>query len=429
MIDSQEGKKPFYMILLLILAGESIFILPFVLARVFRPTFLDVFQLNNLQLGTCFSIYGIVAFFSYLFGGPLADKFKPRILITLALFLTAIGGLFMATYPSYFMMKLLFGYWGFTTIFLFWGAMIKATRIWGGKNHQSSAFGFLEGGRGLVAASMGTIGVFIYALFIEIDLNKITLDEQRHAFRYVILFSTGMVALIGLLTFLFMKTNKTIKNNKDKNYNQNMLSNLKSVLKIPSVWLLMIIIMCAYVGYKLTDVFSLYAREVMLYNEVKSAQVGTFLLYMRPIVAVSIGLIADKTRPIFWLSIGFLIMFLGALIFASGIIDAQMHFVFFLSIIIIATGTYAIRTLYFAVLQIGHIPLTLTGTAVGIISLVGFTPDIFVGPIMGYFLDSAPGETGHQHVFIMLSIFAIIGLLASVIFNKINIKMTLKSKV
>ena len=51
------------------LAAESIYILPYVLARVFRPTFLDVFNLTNLELGGLFSIYGIVAFFSYLFGG------------------------------------------------------------------------------------------------------------------------------------------------------------------------------------------------------------------------------------------------------------------------------------------------------------------------------------------------------------------------
>jgi hypothetical protein len=45
----------------LIVAGESVFLLPFVLARVFRPTFLDVFGLTNLELGTAYSVYGIVA--------------------------------------------------------------------------------------------------------------------------------------------------------------------------------------------------------------------------------------------------------------------------------------------------------------------------------------------------------------------------------
>ena len=45
----------------LIAAGEAVFLLPFILARVFRPTFLDVFGVTNLQLGTTFSLYGISA--------------------------------------------------------------------------------------------------------------------------------------------------------------------------------------------------------------------------------------------------------------------------------------------------------------------------------------------------------------------------------
>ncbi|GAK89178.1 transporter [Nonlabens ulvanivorans] len=48
-----------------------------------------------------------------------------------SLFLTALGGIYMSTYPSYLGLSILYGYWGFTTIFLFWAAMIKATRVWG----------------------------------------------------------------------------------------------------------------------------------------------------------------------------------------------------------------------------------------------------------------------------------------------------------
>ena len=429
MKDSEGAKPPFHMILLLILAGESIFILPFVLARIFRPTFLDVFHLNNFQLGTCFSIYGIVAFASYLFGGTLADKFKPRVLIAMALFLTALGGILMATYPSYGMMKLLFGYWGFTTIFLFWGAMIKATRVWGGIHKQGRAFGFLEGGRGLVAAGMGSIGVLIFSIFISADINEVTLAERKQAFRYVILFTSLMVAIIGMLVLLFMKSGNAASSSSMVKTKRNTFSNFQTVIKIPSVWLLMVIILCAYVGYKLTDVFSLYAKEVMLYDEIESAQVGTFLLYMRPIVCVSIGLLADRSRSSIWMMIGFLILLIGALIYASGIINAQMNTFFFLSLIITAIGTYAVRTLYFAALQEGHIPLAVTGTAIGVISLVGYTPDIFVGPAMGYLLDNSPGELGHQHVFIMLSVFAAIGLVASIVFYKITSARQLQLKI
>ncbi len=44
------------LLLTLIAAGEAIFLLPFVLARVFRPTFLDVFGVTTLQLRTVFSL-------------------------------------------------------------------------------------------------------------------------------------------------------------------------------------------------------------------------------------------------------------------------------------------------------------------------------------------------------------------------------------
>ena len=51
MKDPELKKGSFLSITLLILSGELIFLLPYVLARVFRPTFLEVFNLTNLQLG------------------------------------------------------------------------------------------------------------------------------------------------------------------------------------------------------------------------------------------------------------------------------------------------------------------------------------------------------------------------------------------
>ena len=161
----KPAKPPWYLLLLLILAGESVFILPFVLARVFRPTVLEAFGLDNIQLGFCFSVYGIVALGAYLFGGPLADKYPPGKLMATALWLTALGGLVYASFPSYEILKILYGYWGFTTIFLFWAPMIKATRIWGGTTNQGTAFGFLDGGRGLVGALFGTLGVGVFSFF------------------------------------------------------------------------------------------------------------------------------------------------------------------------------------------------------------------------------------------------------------------------
>ncbi|WP_349664896.1 MFS transporter [Cellulophaga lytica] len=415
-----KKKHNWLYLFLLILSGEAVFILPFVLARVFRPTVLEVFNLTNLELGTCFSVYGFVAMASYLLGGPIADKFPPRKLIAVALFATALGGLVLANNPSYFILKILYGYWGFTTIFLFWAPMIKATRVWGGNHSQGKAFGFLDGGRGLVGASFGALGVFIFSLFIIGSVETASLANRAEAFNYIVWVTSAIIIVIGIVVWFFLKS----KEIKEEEIQIQSISThqIKTVLKIPSVWLLMVIILCAYVGYKITDVFSLYAKDVMLYNEVKSAEIGTILLFIRPFIGILIGFIADKSKTTLWLIISFILSILGALLFASGIINPTSTTLFMASILITVTGVYAVRSLYFATMQEGHIPLLLTGTAVGLISIIGYTPDIFAGPLMGILLDNSPGELGHQHVFIMLAIFSFIGLVASILFYRLQHK-------
>ncbi|RMZ51009.1 MFS transporter [Flavobacteriaceae bacterium PRS1] len=421
-----KTKQPIYVIILLILSGEAVFILPFVLVRIFRPTFLEVFDINNLQLGTCFSIYGIVALFSYIFGGPLADKYHPRYLISVSLILTSIGGIYLSTYPDYSHLKYLYGFWGFTTIFLFWSALIKATRIWGGTKKQGMAFGFLDGGRGLVAAVFGTVGILIFSLFIDVDISETSLIERKEAFSYVILYSSVIVSIIGVLSFYLLKPLQVNETLSKQNSSILTIYNFKQIMKIPSVWLLMIIILCAYVGYKVTDIFSLYAKDVMLYDDIESAKVGTSLLYMRPVIGVVIGLLADKTRASLWIIIGFFLTLITSLIFATGIISEHSTLLFGLSIGLMALGVYSVRVLYFATMQEGKIPLVLTGTAVGFISIVGYTPDIFSGPMIGVLLDNSPGELGHQHVFLVLAGFTLIGLITSIVFYRISKKIIIE---
>ncbi len=336
-----------------------------------------------------------------------------------ALILTALGGLVYANNPSLKTLAILYGFWGFTTIFLFWSAMIKATRVWGGSKNQGKAFGFLDGGRGLVGALFGLLGVYVFSLFMLDSQTELSPVAQAEAFQNVIYVSSIIVAIIGIIVFFFLRINK---DEDVETLDKITLQNIKTVLKLPSVWLLMIVILCAYVGYKITDIISLYARDVMGYSEVKAAETGTFLLFIRPIVGVGIGFLADRSRGSIYLCVGFLLSIVGALFFASGILDENMDILFFVSIIITAVGVYAARVLYFAVMEEGNIPLLLTGTAVGIISFVGYTPEVFAGPAIGYFLDTSPGKEGHQNVFWMLTVFSAIGFFASYIFYRISEK-------
>jgi len=378
-----KEKAPWYYLTLLILAGEAVFILPFVLPRIFRPTVLDVFKLDN-------------------------TKYPPRKLMAIALWMTALGGLLFASFPSFFTLQFLYGYWGFTTIFLFWAPMIKATRVWGGNTSQGKAFGLLDGGRGLTGFLFGLLGVFIFSLFIAEKVEAASLPERQEAFKYVIYCSSVIIVVIGILTWFFMKSGI---DEKEILLEKISIQQINKVLKLPAVWLLMVIILCAYVGYKITDILSQYAKEVMLYDEVKSAQVGTFIQFLRPITGVVVGLIVDRFRITLWLVLSFIATIIGGVSFALGGIAPSTTALYFLSVVVIAGGVYAARALYFGVMQEGKIPLVLTGTAVGVISVVGYTPDIFAGPAYGYLLDSNPGEPGFQNVFWMLSAFATISLI------------------
>ena len=318
------------------------------------------------------------------------------------------------TYPSYIVMQLLFAYWGFTTVFLFWAPMIKATRIIGGLKRQGKTFSFLDAGRGLVASSIGVIGVIIFSILITTDISAANIEDKQNAFKYVIAVSSIIVFLCGIIVYLFLKIEIT-DDEKIGNF-----KNMKKLLKSKSIYLISIIILCAYMGYKITDIYSLYAAEVMMFDQINAAKVGAFQQYLRPLVCISVGLFSDKIGNIKNIFIGFIIMLIGSIIFASGIVSSSLNILFIISLVIVATGTYAIRGLYFSILNDGDIPIALSGTAIGIVSIIGYSPDIFATPLYGYLLDTYPGIQGHQFIFMILGISSIIGIFTTLKFKKLT---------
>ena len=182
----------------------------------------------------------------------------------------------------------------------------------------------------------------------------------------------------------------------------------------------MLIILCAYTGYKATDLFTLYATDVMSYDAIDSAKVGTSLLYIRPLIGVVIGFMADRTKASLWLIVGFSLMLVSSVVFSLDLINDKTIALFVTNILIMAIGVYSCRVLYFATLEEATIPIYLTGTAVGLASIVGYTPDIFSGPMFGILVDNPDKVAGLQNAFLVLAAFGILGLIASYRFYKLN---------
>jgi MFS family permease len=395
------GKGRNITLVTLIIAAEVIYFLPFVLARVFRPTLLELFQISNSELGLWFSVYGVVAMFSYLVGGVFADRFPARNLMAAALWLTSGGGVMMALVPAYKVMLMIYAFWGFTTVFLFWAAMIRSTRAWGGDKFQGRAFGWLEGGRGSVAALMATLALLIFS--------------QAGNFRVVILTTSLFTFLSGWMVWFFIPLALPEKSGTPFS---EVMEGVKSLLRLRSTWLLMVIVLCAYTGYKITDDFSLFAKEVFGFSETSAAGVGTAALWLRALVAILAGYLADRFRRTDLIPVCFGLTLLGALLIGLGIFDGAAGLLL-LNLTLTAAGIYGIRAFYFAVMKEAGFPLSLTGTAVGIVSFAGFLPDIFIGPWMGHLLDKSPGAPGHAQVFLLLSAFALVGLLAGLLFRRV----------
>ncbi len=159
----------------LIFAGEAVYAIPFHVTRFFRPTVLEVFDLTATELGAAQGIYGIVAMIAYFPGGPLADRLPARKLLAFSLWSTALGGVYMTSFPGYIGSMWLWAFFGVTTILFFWAALIRATRDCGGNNAQGRAYGLLDGGRGLFAAALASAGVMIFSLSFPEDVATASL--------------------------------------------------------------------------------------------------------------------------------------------------------------------------------------------------------------------------------------------------------------
>jgi len=402
----------------LVVAGEGIFILPFTIPRIFRPAFLDVFEITNLQLGTAFSLYGVIAMLAYFFGGPLADYYPARRLMAAALVATALGGTVLAAIPSAGLLAQLYGFWGVSTILLFWGALIRATRVWGGAASQGRAFGLLEGGRGLVAALLASLAVGIFAALLPNGTAAATPGERAAALILVIWIFSGITLGIAFLVWFFVPEPGLAGNSGSEQ--KFTLKGARCVLRMPALWLQAIIVICAYVGYKSLDDFSLFARDAFGYGDVAAANISALSFWVRPFAAIGAGLLADRISASQVAALSFGILIAGSLAAALGVLQPGFRLALFATIGATSAGVSALRGVYFALFEEALVPVAFTGSATGLISVIGYTPDIFMGPIMGFLLDRSPGPLGHQHFFGVVAAFAAVGLIATLLFMRVR---------
>ncbi|MCZ6619763.1 MAG: MFS transporter [Gammaproteobacteria bacterium] len=383
------------------ISGGIVFLLPF-LQEVYYLPLAEALNLNNTQVGSLVSVFGVTALISYFPGGWLADRVSPRKLITTSLLSTGVAGLYFATFPGYQMSLAIHAFWGVSITFLFWGAMIRATRSWAPPEEQGRAFGILETGRGLgeVLTSLAFLAVFA------------ALGSGDRALGVVINQFSALILILGVLAWFVLED--TVAEAEDSSDRPRIgLEGIIGVLKMPVVWLIATVIFTGYCAYWGLFRFTSYATDVFALSVTIGAAISVGKMWLKPLAALIAGFIGDKfgiARSVVWLFVVLFVSYAGVAVLPG---NPALVPVMVAIVAITSLAVFAMRGIYFALLEEGGVPLAVTGTATGIVSTIGYSPDIFMPLLGGLLLDNFPGAAGYRYFFFVTAAFCGIGFVAS----------------
>ena len=380
----------------LIIAGESIYMLPY-MRKTFQTSMEEVFLISSTEIGILNSMFGILAIICYFPSGKVADRFSIKNLLIFSLVSTGIGGLGMLVFQSFLGLLIIHAFWGITSILTFWSALIKATRNWGNQGDQGKSFGLLDAGRGAIAAIIASIATYSFTLAESTDVSL---------YNVILVYSLAPILAAVIIGFS-MKNEDDIPRESSKSIDKLSLQNL---LKNKKVWAFAGIIFCAYALYLGSFDLPAYAEKTFDISKSNAAIIGTIRDWLRPIMALLAGILADKftgVRTIFGSFIVLLICY-GSIGFLN---DSNTIYLFWLQLVGIASAVFGLRGIYFALLEELEFPIADTGKVVGLVSFIGFTPDIFIHLVSGAFVDAHEGQQGYTYFFLLLASVALIGLL------------------
>lgn len=399
--------QSFLIFLSLVLAGCVVYFVSGRMRGLFYVPMQESLGFNNTQIGDLAGIYGLVSVICYFPGGWLADKISTRILIAFSCLSCGVLTLWFAAYPSYSSCVIIFSALGVCNTLTFWAALLKATRTLGGQGRQGTAFGGLEGARGIVTTVLAAIAVVLFG----------TMGSAVAGLRVVTIIYGVLCFVAAVLIWLFLEDSPK------ESTSGGPFSGLLECLKNPNAWLIAFIVLGIYVTSKSIDYLVPYATKIFMISVGLAAIFGTMREWMRPVGAFAGGYLADKLGISKTMIIFTAIMTLvnAVFVFVPGSPNLIVLLVVNTVILYILIGL--LRGLYFATLNEGGIPEHLGGTVLGFASAVGFTADIWYPIIAGRWLDKWPDSPyPYQLIYVIATVFSIFSIVMLVIFRKKNAK-------
>lgn len=400
----EKMSKNFWAIIIVAFGGAIIYGLPYFRFD-YYDAYLATYHLTNTQMGVFGSILGVFGMISYLFGGVVADRFSTRMILTVSLIGTGLGGFVHLLPLNYYELLALYAFWGVSSLFAFWPACVKAVRILSGSDDQGKAYGFFEGGRGVGAAlmAMGAVAAF------RVGIGK--MNDEVAGMKAVIIFYSVLTIAMGIFCFF------TVKDGKMEASDRISFKGIGEVLKMPTVWIIGFVTFCNYVFTLSLYYFTPYATSILGATVTFGATVAALKRWFSLFGSVGGGYFSDKFGTGNALLISFIIMAagtLGILALPTKASSIALFTVLFVVIYVFYNVNYA-QT--WAMMDEGAIPEEYSGTAAGIISTIGYLPEIFVSILAGVMIDKNPGVNGYRQFFGFLIVMLLLGAVFVVIWK------------
>ena len=396
------GKNKRYLILLVLSLGAvAIYFLPY-LRWTFYDTLFEAVGLTNAQFAATLSVYGLTSMIFYAPGGYLADKFSPRKMLAFAYTATGILGLWYASFPGFAAQMIIFALWGIIGTAFFWSSMLKVTNSLGSVEEQGRMFGLLEGGRGVVNVVVAFVALFFYGKLGE-TVAGVT----------GIIIGTCVLCFLSSILVWFIVPEKLEGSSGDKIK----FKDVGTVLKMPAVWVIAIIVLACYSVYIGSTYLTPYMTEVLGVSASIAAGIAIVRSYILQFVGGPVGgMIADKIGSVPKVIVACYILMVIALAAFSFLPAApSMAMIAVVMMMVFCIGIFAMRGIYFAPVGQTNIPKSFVGTAIGVISVIGFFPDVYMNALVGTLMDAFPGAEGYKYTFFVMLGFAVVGLIASIV--------------
>ena len=412
---SQPSLKQRYLQLLLLIIGSGT-IYPVVYMRQnFEGSMLETFDITRAQLGECHSILGIVFFLTYLPSGWLSDKLPTRWLMSLSMAGTGFLALWLSTGPEFAQIKLIFIGWGITSGLTLWGALIKGTSLLAPHDQQGRFFGLLESGRGLVEALLASIGLAVFAYF----LNSVGTGTSGSLAAVIWFYGLVAIGFTPILFFALRTSHMEAPPDPNSRGISGLFRDLKQLLTNQKIWLAAIVILVGYQIFWVTYSLAGLLQSIFQLSAVTVGAITVGRLWMRPLGGVLAGFIGDYFRVIPFL--GVLMLIAGGLLALLPSLPATAGvMVLFPMVLLIGLFTYGVRGIFWATLDECDVSASTRGLAVGLISLLAYTPDIYVPMVQSWALANWSGQQGFQIYYGLFGASSLLGFVAARQLTRLN---------